>query len=129
VLLGRSQGLTQKLCMYQQKILQERVSLKNLLPTTILKPDTIRVSDRGLNEQALLHEYVHAATINVIWKFLNGKRAELTAEQRRGVTQLLSLYNNINGRFKAELKAKRNPVIDNALIDIYEFVSYGLTQP
>jgi hypothetical protein len=91
--------------------------------------DTIRVSDRGLNEQALLHEYVHAATINVIWKFLNGKRAELTAEQRRGVTQLISLYNNINGRFKAELKAKRNPVIDNALIDIYEFVSYGLTNP
>jgi hypothetical protein len=91
--------------------------------------DTIRVSDRGLNEQALLHEYVHAATINVIWKFLNGKRNELTAEQRRGVTQLLSLYNNINGRFKAELKAKRNPVIDNALIDIYEFVSYGLTNP
>jgi hypothetical protein len=91
--------------------------------------DTIRVSDRGLNEQALLHEYVHAATINVIWKFLNGKRNELTAEQRRGVTQLISLYNNINGRFKAELKAKRNPVIDNALIDIYEFVSYGLTNP
>jgi hypothetical protein len=91
--------------------------------------DTIRVSDRGLNEQALLHEYVHAATINVIWKFLNGKRAELTPEQRRGVTQLISLYNNINGRFKAELKAKRNPVIDNALIDIYEFVSYGLTNP
>jgi len=91
--------------------------------------DTIRVSDRGLNEQALLHEYVHAATINVIWKFLNGKRAELTPEQRRGVTQLISLYNNINGRFKAELKAKRNPVIDNALVDIYEFVSYGLTNP
>jgi hypothetical protein len=85
--------------------------------------DTIRVSDRGLNETALMHEFVHAATINVLNKFQRGKRNELSADQQRGAQQIIRLFNLVKDR--PGMKSRFPRAFDN----VYEFVSYGLTDP
>lgn len=85
--------------------------------------DTIRVSDRGLNETALMHEFVHAATVNVLNKFLRGKRNELTAAQQRGAQQIVKLFNLVKDR--PGMRSSFPRAFDN----VYEFVSYGLTDP
>ena len=85
--------------------------------------DTITVSDRGLNETALMHEFVHAATVNVLNKFLRGKRNELSADQQRGAQQIVRLFNLVKNR--PGIKSKFPRAFDN----VYEFVSYGLTDP
>jgi len=87
------------------------------------KTNTVYVTDRGLNETALLHEFVHAATIQTIFKYLNNKKAELTAGQKQGVASIIKMYNYL--KYKTPL-GKKYPT---AFSNIYEFVSYGLTDP
>lgn len=83
--------------------------------------DTIRIGPRGLNEVAILHETTHAATVNVIYKFLNNRKGELTQQQRDGANRIVNLYNitkkQLSGQFPF---AYANP---------YEFVSYAMTDP
>jgi hypothetical protein len=83
--------------------------------------DTIRIGPRGLQEVAILHEVTHAATVNVIYKFLNNRKGELTQQQRDGANRIINLYNitkkQLGGQFPF---AYANP---------YEFVSYAMTDP
>jgi len=83
--------------------------------------DTIRIGPRGLQEVAILHEVTHAATVNVLYKFLNNKKGELTQQQRDGANRIVNLYNltrkQLSGQFPF---AYANP---------YEFVSYAMTDP
>lgn len=83
--------------------------------------DTIRIGPRGLNEVAILHETTHAATVDVIYKFLNNRKGELTQQQRDGANRIINLYNitkkQLSGQFPF---AYANP---------YEFVSYAMTDP
>jgi len=83
--------------------------------------DTIRIGPRGLNEVAILHETTHAATVNVLYKFLNNRKGELTQQQRDGANRIVNLYNitkkQLSGQFPF---AYANP---------YEFVSYAMTDP
>lgn len=85
------------------------------------KTDTIRIGPRGLNEVAILHEVTHAATVNVLYKFLNNRKGELTQQQRDGANRIVNLYNitkkQLSGQFPF---AYANP---------YEFVSYAMTDP
>lgn len=85
------------------------------------RTDTIRVGPRGLQEVALLHELTHAATVNVMFKFLNGRKDELTQQQRDGANRIINLMNltkkQLNGEFP---QAYKNP---------YEFIAYAMSDP
>lgn len=85
--------------------------------------DTIYVTTEGLKDKILLHEIVHATTVKVIGKYLAGKRSELTEAQWEAAEHLDQLMQ----------EAKARPAIAkkyaNAFEDLYEFVSYGLTDP
>jgi hypothetical protein len=83
--------------------------------------DTIRIGPRGLQEVAILHEVTHAATVNVLYKFLNNRKGELTQQQRDGANRIINLYNitkkQLSGQFPF---AYANP---------YEFVAYAMSDP
>ena len=85
------------------------------------KTDTIRVGPRGLNEVAVLHELVHAATVNVMFKFLNGRKNELTQAQRDGANRIVNLMNltrkQLSGQFPQAYK------------NAYEFIAYAMSDP
>ena len=103
--------------------LQENNRPESFIASYDPKTDTVFVTDRGLNETALLHEFVHAATIKTIFKYLNGHRGELDAGQRLGVAAIIKMYNYL--KYKTTL-GKKYPT---AFSNVYEFVSYGLTDP
>jgi len=85
------------------------------------KTDTIRIGPRGLQEVAILHEVAHAATVNVLYKFLNNKKGELTQQQRDGANRIVNLYNMTKKQLSGQFPfAYANP---------YEFVSYAMTDP
>jgi len=85
------------------------------------KTDTMYIGERGLNETTMLHESSHAATVAVIYKYLTGKRNELTPDQIRGVVQIIRIYN--------QTKASLGGRFPNAYANVYEFVAYATSVP
>ena len=85
------------------------------------KTNTILVGPRGLNEVAVLHEAVHAATVRVIYTYLKGNKNLLTKEQREGVEHILRIRNATRKALASKYK--------NAYDNIYEFVAYAMTDP
>ena len=85
------------------------------------KTNTILVGPRGLNEVAVLHEAVHAATVRVIYTYLKGNKNLLTKEQREGVEHILRIRNATRKALSSKYK--------NAYDNIYEFVAYAMTDP
>jgi len=84
--------------------------------------NTIYLSDLALNETAMLHEFVHAATVKIIYQYFHGQRDQLTPEQQAAVQSIQNLYNRLKN---TGLKDS----FPNAFTNIYEFVSYGITDP
>jgi hypothetical protein len=85
------------------------------------KTNTILVGPRGLNEVAILHEAVHAATVRVIYIYLKGDKNLLTKSQREGVEHILRIRNATRKNLSAKYR--------NAYSNIYEFVAYAMTDP
>ena len=87
------------------------------------KTDTIITTSEGLQDEAMMHEVVHAATTNVIYKYLNfyknGKASGLSLDQIEAVEHL----ENIMEVAKEEL----GEIYPDAFKDLYEFVSYAMT--
>ncbi len=87
------------------------------------RTDTLTITDRALNETALMHELVHAVTVKMMYKYLKGDRAGMSDIQKRAAQDIIKIYN----------AAKRNPGIKgsfpNAFENVYEFISYGLSDP
>jgi hypothetical protein len=83
--------------------------------------DTIRIGPRGLNEVAILHEMTHAATVNVLYKFLNNRKNELTAQQREGAARLITIYASTQKQLSGQFPF--------AYANVYEFVAYAMTDP
>ena len=88
------------------------------------KVDTILTTAEGLQDETMMHEVVHAATTNVIYKYLNyvkkGKKTGgLTLEQIDAAEHL----EDIMEAAREELGA----VYPEAFKDLYEFVSYAMT--
>jgi hypothetical protein len=88
------------------------------------KIDTILTTPEGLQDETMMHEVVHAATTNVIYKYLNyvkkGKKTGgLTLEQIDAAEHL----EDIMEAAKEELGA----IYPEAFKDLYEFVSYAMT--
>ena len=86
------------------------------------KDNTIRVGIRGLNETAVLHEATHAATIRVMFLFMDPKtRGQLSKEQQEAATHMLRLIK----RTAPTLKSK----FARAYKNVYEFISFAMTDP
>ena len=105
--------------------LPTQIQLVDSLPNNDLaiydpKTDTIFVTKEGLSDITMLHEVVHAATINVLRKFLTNPKG-LTREQFEAAEHLQEIMNLA----KEELEV----VHPEAFKNLYEFVSYALTDP
>lgn len=91
------------------------------------KTRTIEATKEAIKDPGmLLHEYVHDATLKVIYAFLNG--GKLTPEQRRGAQHMQFLMRESKGRIINPTTGQTlGDVFPEAYKDLYEFVSYGLT--
>jgi len=87
------------------------------------RTDTLTITDRALNETALMHELVHAVTVKMMFRYLTGNRKGMTETQKQAAQDIIKIYN----------AAKRNSDIKgsfpNAFENVYEFISYGLSDP
>lgn len=108
--------------------------------------DTVRVTTEGLKDKYLLHEIVHATTVKVIDAYLGKRFKELTPQQLDAARHLEELMNDVR-KVKVQRLAgeRRAAAIDkvgitnkqdfvpmeeaypNAFEDLYEFVSYAIT--
>jgi len=103
--------------------LNTKIELVNALPNNELavydpKRDVILVTPDGLTDMVMLHEVVHAATIDILHKYETNPKS-LTQEQRDAVEHLQEIM-EIS---KQELGAD----YPDAFKNIYEFVSYAMT--
>ena len=87
------------------------------------RTDTLTITDRALNETALMHELIHAVTVKMMFRYLTGNREGMTETQKKAAQDIIKIYN----------AAKRNPTIKDsfpaAFENVYEFISYGLSDP
>jgi arsenate reductase-like glutaredoxin family protein len=97
----------------------EYVDTEDFIADYDAKRDVIRVSNRGLNEVAVLHELVHASTVKTISDVLAGREkdpAKVDAVKR------LKLMMN----YSKKTLGKR---YSRAYKNIYEFVAYAMSDP
>ena len=83
--------------------------------------DEILIARYAFYEDTVLHELVHAATVQVLNKFNKGgaEKASLTKEQQQAVQQLYDIM--------YETKDALGEKFPNAYTNVFEFVSYGMT--
>ena len=108
--------------IYEAK-LDTKVEVVNSLPDGRAaeydpKSDTIRITKQHQDEQTLMHEYTHAATIKVIDLYENGKLDQLTEEQQAGVVHLEYLMDE-----SRKALAEKFP---DAYENLHEFVSNAI---
>ena len=84
------------------------------------KDDTFYFTPEGMDEATILHEVVHAATVKLIHQYLTDP-ASLPPLQREALDHLQKIFNFTKGRLGGKYK--------NAFENLYEFVSYALTDP
>jgi DNA-binding Lrp family transcriptional regulator len=84
------------------------------------KTDTFYFTKDGLDEQTVLHEIVHAATIKIMYAFKTNP-ASLTNEQREAAQHIEKIFEVASKN--ASLKNKHPYAFEN----VYEFVSYAMT--
>ena len=88
------------------------------------KTNTVFVGPNGLNETAILHELVHAATVKVIHQYFTDK-SKLEPRAVASVEQLIKIMELA----KPKLKTKDNGKYAHAFDNLYEFVAYAMTDP
>ena len=84
------------------------------------KTDTFYFTRDGMDEMTVLHEIVHAGTIKILYAYKTNPNS-LTREQREAAEQINKVYEFA----KKKLEGK----YPNQLENVYEFVSYALTDP
>jgi len=88
------------------------------------KTNTIFVGPNGLNETAVLHEMVHAATVKIIHQYFDDK-SKLEPRAVESVEQLIKIMELA----KPKLRTKDNGKYSHAFDNLYEFVAYAMTDP
>ena len=86
------------------------------------KTDTFYFTNAGLDEQTVLHEIVHAATVKILYAYKTNPNT-LTQDEREAAEHIDRIY---------EFAKKRlgdKPRYANAFENVFEFVSYALTDP
>lgn len=97
--------------------------------------DTIRVSNRGLNETAILHELVHAGTVKTISDVISGKEKDpVKVEAVKRLRELFlfskkKLWTKIDKGVKRSGKPTGFSGFNRAFVNIYEFVAYAMSDP
>lgn len=86
------------------------------------KTNTVYITKEGATPKIVLHELVHAATIRALNTYLNpSTRASLKPDQREAAEHIVKIYEfaktKLGGRFP------------NAFDNVYEFVTYAMTEP
>jgi hypothetical protein len=83
--------------------------------------DTIYLTKNGLEDNTILHEVIHAATIQVLYKYLSGKafHKDLTATQLKAAAHLENIME--------QAKQYLGETYPNAFENLYEFVAYAMT--
>lgn len=84
------------------------------------KTDTFYFTKDGMDEMTVLHEIVHAGTIKILHAFKTNP-SSLTQEQREAAEQINKVY-----EFAKTKLEKKYP---NQMENVYEFISYALTDP
>lgn len=84
------------------------------------KTDTFYFTRDGMDEMTVLHEIVHAGTIKILYAYKTNPNS-LTREQREAAEQINKVYEFA----KKKLEGK----YPNQLENVFEFVSYALTDP
>lgn len=82
------------------------------------KTDTFYFTNDGLDEQTVLHEVVHAATIKILYAYKTNP-SSLTQEQREAAEHIEKIYEFAKTRLSGRHKF--------AFENVYEFVSYAMT--
>ena len=82
------------------------------------KTDTFYFTEKGLDEATFLHEVVHAGTVKLIYQYLNNP-SSLTENQRKALDHLQKIFDFSKKRLGGKFA--------NAYENLYEFVSYALT--
>lgn len=111
----------------------EYVDSNDIIATYNARTDTILLSNRGLNEVAVLHELTHAATVKTISDVLSGKEKDPAKVEAVRRLKLLMNYSKktLGGKYRIE-NGKRIVVSEGynrAYQNIYEFIAYGMTDP
>jgi hypothetical protein len=86
------------------------------------KTDTFYFTEKGFDESTFLHEVVHAGTVKLISTFLDdpmNTKGQLLPHQHQALRHLADIYQFAKKRLGGKYK--------NAFENIYEFVSYALT--
>lgn len=86
------------------------------------KTDTFYFTNDGLDEQTLLHEIVHAATVKILYAYKTNPNS-LTQEEREAAEHIDRIYEFAKKRLGEKARYK------NAFENVFEFVSYALTDP
>jgi len=94
--------------------LQKEGKLAEYNPRT----NTFYFTPQGLDQVTVLHEVIHAATVKLISRFYSNP-SSLTQEQREAIEHLDKLFNFTKSKLGGKFK--------NAYENIYEFVTYALT--
>ena len=82
------------------------------------KTDTFYFTKNGFDEATVLHEIIHAATVKLIHQYLTDP-GSLLDYQRKALDHLSKIYDFAKKRMGGKYK--------NAFENLYEFVSYALT--
>jgi len=84
------------------------------------KTDTFYFTRDGMDEMTVLHEIVHAGTIKILYAYKTNPNS-LTREQREAAEQINKVYEFAKKRLESKYP--------NQMENVYEFVSYALTEP
>ena len=81
--------------------------------------DTITLSLSGLTVPTLLHEVAHAATVRVMYMYMNGQKNQLTERQIKGVEQILTIMRQTQFELQGDYP--------EAFTSPFEFIAYAMT--
>ena len=93
-------------------------------------------SAEGLNNTTILHEFIHAATVNVLFEFdLRGGKNKTNPRATQAIEDIRTLMSEAQETYFRRMEGGLRDGIEtlaervDIFNDIYEFVAYGLTEP
>jgi hypothetical protein len=81
--------------------------------------DTIKLALTGMTVPTLLHEVAHAATVRVMYLYMNGQKNQLTERQIKGVEQILTIMRQTQFELQGDYP--------EAFTSPFEFIAYAMT--
>ena len=81
--------------------------------------DTITLSLTGMTVPTLLHEVAHAATVRVMYLYMNDQKNQLTERQIKGVEQILTIMRQTQFELQGDYP--------EAFTSPFEFIAYAMT--